>query len=355
MALSFPTNVSFIFKTMNNFPGRIPFGVAFGVLLLANFIGNSIVCAVILRNKFMRTPVNFLLFNLAVADIMVGVFVLPGPYVLGPYLYTHPGNTLGDLLCKTLTGEYSSLVGMGLFVSTLTLSAVAYERFQAVVHPFTVKEKVTTRKVVLFIALSWTVVFGTQIFHFLAYHFDNSAKACAITPRFQNEFTIYITFLVPILFGISFISMIVFYGRVICELRRKQNQILNREQLAVNRVHKRITFMVITVTVIFSATWGASSAIGVSFLTYSSSNDSNLQLRHQVWALLFAINSSVNCFLYTLFSSQFRKGVKNILPLCSKKYRTEIVNEANRHYANKTGENGRSVEQSNSKVLETRL
>ena len=63
----------------------------------------------------------------------------------------------------------------------------------------------------------------------------------------------YVKFLVSFVFWFSLISMTAFYGRVIWELRRKQNQIFNREQLAVNRGHKRITFMVITVTRIFKA------------------------------------------------------------------------------------------------------
>ena len=103
--------------------------------------------------------------------------------------------------------------------------------------------------------------------------------------------------------------MIVFYSQVICELRRKHNHIFNRGQLAQYRGHKRTTFMLITVTVIFAVTWGASSAFAIWFLTYLG-ND--WHLGHQIWELLVTINSSVNCFLYTLFSSQFRKGVKNV-------------------------------------------
>ena len=280
----------------------------------------------------MRTPVNYLLSNLAVADIMVGVFALPGPKALGPYFYTHPRGTLGDWLCKTITGEYSSLVAMALFVSTLTLSAVAYERFQAVVHPFTVKEKVTKRNVGLFIAFSWTVAFAAQIFALFAYYHNDSTTACEITYHFQNEF-------------------IVFYGRVIRELRQKQNRILNREQLALNRVHKRITFMLITVTVIFAATWGAGAAISSWFVTYSRNN---WHLANQISALLVAINSSVNCFLYTLFSSQFRKSVKNIFQYCHNNCPAEITNEANRHYPDKTSKNSRLVEQSNSKTIDSK-
>ena len=67
------------------------------------------------------------------------------------------------------------------------------------------------------------------------------------------------------------------------------------------------------------------------------------------------MNSSVNCFLYTLFSSQFRKGGRNIFQVCRKDHQAEIEKETNRHYANKTEENSRSVEQSNLEVFETRL
>ena len=98
-------SASLISNKMIYFPGRILLNISFGVLVLANFIGNSIVCVVILRNKFMRTPVNYLLLNLAIADIMVGVFILPGPNVWRPYLYTHPGGTLGNSFCKTITAR----------------------------------------------------------------------------------------------------------------------------------------------------------------------------------------------------------------------------------------------------------
>ena len=125
----------------------------------------------------------------------------------------------------------------------------------------------TTRKKFPFITFSWTVACDAQIFAFLGYHFNNSNKACEFAPRLLNEFIMYVKFLVSFVFWFSLISMTAFYGRVIWELRRKQNQIFNREQLAVNRGHKRITFMVITVTLIFTATWGAGSAINVWFLT----------------------------------------------------------------------------------------
>lgn len=44
------------------------------VMVAVNLLGNSLVCLVVLKDKAMRTPMNFLLVNLAVADMIVGIF-----------------------------------------------------------------------------------------------------------------------------------------------------------------------------------------------------------------------------------------------------------------------------------------
>ena len=44
------------------------------VMVAINLLGNSLVCFVVLKNKTMRTTMNFLLVNLAVSDMIVGVF-----------------------------------------------------------------------------------------------------------------------------------------------------------------------------------------------------------------------------------------------------------------------------------------
>ena len=49
--------------------------VLFFVPILTNVAGN--VCLVVYRTKQMRRPMNYLLVNFAVADIIIGVFMLP--------------------------------------------------------------------------------------------------------------------------------------------------------------------------------------------------------------------------------------------------------------------------------------
>lgn len=75
------------------------------VAMFLDFIGNSIVIMIILLNRKMRTTTNLLLLNLAVSDLMVGMFCM----------WVHIGNQLstdwpfGAFMCKFSTfcqGKY---------------------------------------------------------------------------------------------------------------------------------------------------------------------------------------------------------------------------------------------------------
>ena len=51
--------------------------VLFSSLIVIDITGNVLVCLVVYRTKQMRRPMNYLLANLAVADIVIGLFMLP--------------------------------------------------------------------------------------------------------------------------------------------------------------------------------------------------------------------------------------------------------------------------------------
>ena len=70
------TNFLFIVIRMASVPA-ILLSVLFLVLILIDVTGNMLVCLIVYRRKQMRRPMNYLLVNLAVADILIGVFMLP--------------------------------------------------------------------------------------------------------------------------------------------------------------------------------------------------------------------------------------------------------------------------------------
>ena len=97
-----------------------------------------------------RTPINFLLLNLAVADMMVALFIAPR-FILS-HSFKHPDGRAGTLFCKLLTGGNFTWVGGA--ASVFTLVAIAFERYYAVMYPYGNKGKLTFNKLKVLLCLA---------------------------------------------------------------------------------------------------------------------------------------------------------------------------------------------------------
>ena len=99
---------------------------------------------------------NYLLVNLAVADITFGIFLTPR-FILNR-TFTHPEGAAGKALCRLLTG--GTLGWFGGVSSAFTLVVIAVERFYAVMYPLGNKGNLTKRKL--------KVSIDALIMHFLS-------------------------------------------------------------------------------------------------------------------------------------------------------------------------------------------
>ena len=89
-----------------------------------------------------KTPINYLLVNLAIADVLYATFVTPLTFLkITP---THPGGTVGTVLCKLVTG--GCLAWIAGTSSVITLVAIAAERYFSVIYPAGNVGKLTKRK-----------------------------------------------------------------------------------------------------------------------------------------------------------------------------------------------------------------
>ena len=91
---------------------------------------------------FHRTPINYLLVNLAIADALFATFVTPLTFL--KITSTHPGGITGTVLCKLVTSGY--LAWIAGISSVVTLVAIAAERYFAVIYPAGAVGKLTKRK-----------------------------------------------------------------------------------------------------------------------------------------------------------------------------------------------------------------
>ncbi|CAL1532275.1 unnamed protein product [Lymnaea stagnalis] len=99
----------------------------FSLLITFGAVGNGLVMFVVIRNPSMRTPRNIFIINLAISDFTLCLFTQP----LNLYLLLYKQWSLGEFMCKFVTMAQ----GTNLFVSTISITAIALDRFQVIVYP----------------------------------------------------------------------------------------------------------------------------------------------------------------------------------------------------------------------------
>ena len=124
--------------------------LVYGIVLLVSLIGNALVIAVVWKHRRMRTPVNFFVGNMGIADILITVFSMPR-MISRTFLGIDWGirGELGHILCKIapFTRELSASV------SVLSLILMAVDRVFAVLFPL--KRIITNRVAFVTIVFVW--------------------------------------------------------------------------------------------------------------------------------------------------------------------------------------------------------
>nr|XP_008506303.1 PREDICTED: neuropeptide FF receptor 1 [Equus przewalskii] len=140
-------NLTFSSYYQHSSPVAAMFIVAYVLIFLLCMVGNALVCFIVLKNRHMRTITNMFILNLAVSDLLVGIFCMPTTLV---------DNLITGWPFDNATCKMSGLVqGMSVSASVFTLVAIAVERFRCIVHPF--REKLTLREALVTIAVIWAL------------------------------------------------------------------------------------------------------------------------------------------------------------------------------------------------------
>ncbi|KAL9903111.1 G protein-coupled receptor family protein rhodopsin 7 isoform 1-T6 [Glossina fuscipes fuscipes] len=101
-------------------------GLIYCVISSVGAVGNTLVIFMFVRCKSLRTPANKLVINLAISDL---IMLLKCP--IAAYNNFKRGPALGELACRI----YGFLGGLSGTASIGTLTAIALDRYNVVVHP----------------------------------------------------------------------------------------------------------------------------------------------------------------------------------------------------------------------------
>ncbi|XP_022782831.1 pyroglutamylated RFamide peptide receptor-like [Stylophora pistillata] len=293
--------------------------VAFSVIVLMDLVGNTMVILVILLNKSMRTPMNRLLLNLAVADMVVAIFTAI-QFVLGPF-YQHPSGSTGALLCKFITG--GPMTWTAALVSICNLVAISYERYQAVVLPLAGRGEIPNRKLKFIIPSCWLAGFLWNIPLFVTVTYKEDLGDCRehwsgpVSPIAYSIGWDIVAGTMPIT------VMSYWYSKVVFHLWfDKTPRVKSAATKTIILQRKRATLVVISVSIIYATCWVP--VLVMYTVTHSLPYGVMYSPLHKVTILIAMFNSCINPVVYSFTSARFRQHLLTLLR-CKRTVRGQLA------------------------------
>ena len=284
--------------------------VLFAIMTVLSLGGNSLVCLSFYRNRRLRTITNFYVLSLAVADLMVAIFVFPSVTVASallrwPFSYD---------FCQ-VTGFLTNYWAM---VSLSILALTSINRYFCVVKPQRYSVFFAKKKTIISIIFVWIFMFVFYLTFIFAgkatFIWHPNALSCRVTFRYEDiEKGAFMSFRI-----FSFLSMLlVLFGY--CSVFRVVSQhnnavvpfIEEANRQGAIRTQEIKTSRVLFVAVFgFCISWMPGIVLNVLEFGFEISIPSVLQSM----PILFAsISAWINPIIYGVMNRAMRKEFKKIL------------------------------------------
>ncbi|XP_072515010.1 trace amine-associated receptor 6-like [Salminus brasiliensis] len=303
----FPGNSASCRKEIQSGPGNILLFIVLSCVSVCTVFLNLLVIISISHFKQLHTPTNLLILSLAVADLLVGMFVMPVKIMqlIDSCWY------LGETACSV-----SEMInGLSVSVSLCSLVLIAVDRYIAVSDPLLYSTRITVSKISLFISLGWSLCLLYVITYF---YFNDHLLQSQIISRCYGECVVSVkhswVIVDMVLFFLTPCSVILILYSIIFIAARHQAKAVravtdaSKRHGSANSSETKAAKTLGLVIFVYLACW---IPFYVSSLSVESFTTSSI-----VWTVfgwLMYMNSSVNPLIYAIFYPWFRTSAKFIL------------------------------------------
>ncbi|XP_034397817.1 neuropeptide FF receptor 1 like 2 [Cyclopterus lumpus] len=336
------TNMTFFPYYQHSLYVAASYILAYFFIFLLCMVGNILVCLIVLENRRMRTITNLFILNLAISDLLVGIFCIPTTLV--DNLIT--GWPFSNTVCK-MSGFVQ---GMSVSASVFTLVAISVERFRCIVYPLQPKPTILVAKAA--IVLIWVLAVGIMCpaaialtvdkvpFHSMVYNddFNQTFPLYSCYENFANPQMrkVYTAVLFAHIYLVPLTVITLMYGGIGGKLC--SSVVANREpQLAdvtvqvgrrragqpmISQKKVKVIKMLILVALLFMLSWLPLWTL-MLMTDYAGLNRNQLDLLTSYifpfahW-LAFS-NSSINPIIYGYYNENFKRGFQAVCksrPFC---------------------------------------
>lgn len=308
-------NVAFGFPPPPPFRNKVPFTVAYSILFIASFIGNTLIIWFVHKDRRLKNTTNFLVTNMAVSDLISTLFGIPLQIAHINFNRRWPvGGQIGNALCKMtpFAGEVSATV------SFYSCVFIAIDRYNAVANPL----RPLQLKIRYILVVMWILscLLKSPYLYFFSILKQHEFNYCLTLSKVFSKFVKFRNASLSISAGFPAITVTIIYVLIVYKLytRKVPGESIDRTAKRRRRQNKNVLKMSVAIVVLLYQSYGLHFIISVLFSQGKLNNLSPSSLDDLMSATFFMLHASLayNFFIYLKFNNIYRENVKILLAKC---------------------------------------
>ncbi|XP_012286313.1 orexin receptor type 1 [Orussus abietinus] len=296
---------------------------------------NILVVVVVYKYHYMRSPINYFVVNLSVADLLVTMICMPmavSQAVSIVWVY-------GETMCKF----FFYLQGVSVAASVFTITAMSIDRYLAIRSPIALRRGCNRKCAILVIAGLWMVALGifTPLLRAVTLHSpitdlgnitlvgkeevktpppfyvcSEDFKPVGIQPPIFGTFCFVLVYAVPGFIVVLAYSMM---GRTLCARKPPfdsdsiKGSASSQQGFKLVRERRRVAWVLLLLAVLFALCWLPYNVLQLLIDLEVFGNGSDISNLVSYCLFLGHANSALNPMVYCFMTRNFRESVSEIL------------------------------------------
>ncbi|XP_069141022.1 neuropeptide F receptor-like [Argopecten irradians] len=302
----------------------IIFITCFAVLIMFGAMGNGLVCYVVVKNPHMRTPRNIFIINLAISDLTLCLFTQP----LNLYRLLNNQWLLGGFMCKFVV----MCQGTNVFVSTISITAIALDRFQVIVYP--TKDSMKKLGAASALCSIWIISFlmSSPLLIFAVYRVDQPVIMlpvffcrCLEDITLMEEKGAYSVASMIVQYILPIAIVIIAHARICNKLKyRMVNQnhggtsFQKRKNERQSRRKRKTNITLSLIAIVFALSWLPLNLFNIlTEFQFSQFKHLNINLAYKICHMLVLSSACTNPVIYGWLNDNFRSEFIKVLSCCA--------------------------------------
>ncbi|KAH8382486.1 hypothetical protein KR009_003762, partial [Drosophila setifemur] len=299
----------------------------YGVLIVFGALGNTLVVIAVVRKPIMRTARNLFILNLAISDLLLCLVTMPLTLMEILTKYWPYGSC--SILCKTI----AMLQALCIFVSTISITAIAFDRYQVIVYP--TRDSLQFVGAVTILACIWALALLLASPLFIYKELINTETPQLLQQLglqdtipfciedwpssngrfYYSIFSLCVQYLVPIL--IVSVAYFGIYNKLKSRITVVTVQASSQRKMERGRRMKRTNCLLISIAIIFGVSWLPLNFYNLYADMRQSPVTQNMLVAYAICHMIGMSSACSNPLLYGWLNDNFRKEFHELLCRCS--------------------------------------